>query len=209
MFFEGSLQGLAGTDTKTVNGVIAQLVGDTYVPAAGLISDPPGWMTSKGGNWKMLLNGVYIGTLKQGGKNGRFVADGAPIIWPTVEKAAPAISAPSPPKLIVDIAPQAQKSPDVQSAPPPIISPRSESIPVIQSGSTSYIPPSGGGTSLVELPGSASTVPPTNEGPADTAEAAAQGTIQEAGMGWLGWLLIAGAGYGLIKGKKNGKRRRR
>jgi hypothetical protein len=57
-------------DFSSANG---QLVGDTYLP--------PGTTTKSVGKgyYEVLYNGTRIGTLKPGGPNGRYIADGDPI----------------------------------------------------------------------------------------------------------------------------------
>lgn len=226
MRFPGTLGaiGLGYTESKVVNGVPAVLIGDTYLPANVIVTDKGGYPTpsadfaaNKKAWYEVWQNGAYVGYLRPGGNNGRFVVEGSPVVWPTI---------PTPPPVRLEtpvIAPQAQKAPEVVAvvpppaiivaaapvpvpvpAPAPLAPPRAESIPVIQTGTT-YVPATGGGgSSIIELPTGA---PPANAGPADTAEVIAA-TPTQAGMNWIGWALLLGAGVGLLRGKSRGKRRR-
>jgi hypothetical protein len=170
------LSGTLGyTDYQTRNGVPAQLVGNTYLPSAGLS------MVDKGkGWWEVWQNGLYVGYLRPGKKNGLFVAEGSPVIWPQAApvQAAPiaidtgGVKVPAPPAGPIK---ETTTAAVVVASAPPAIAPaqpaqpaRVESIPLYQSQPTStaayeLTPLAATGGNTVAPVGTDDTTAPTSE----------------------------------------------
>lgn len=185
---------LGYTDYKEVNGVPAQLVGDTYLPSPiRTVHTGKGW-------YEVYSKEKYIGYLRPGGPNGRFIKEGSnPIDWSATAAAPAPTPAPTPAPAP---APTVTTTP---VAPTPVATTpsRTESIPVIgtPAAPTPLAPPTGG-PSIIELPGAPM---PITDAPSNTAADAAPTT---AGMSqWMMWSLIGGAALVMLKGK--GKKRAR
>lgn len=173
-------------------GIPVQLVGNVYLPQGGIT------FVDKGKGWyEVYQRGAYIGYLKPGGKNGIFVVDGSPVVWP-------APPAPTPIKAVSTTpAPQAQKVPQmsppvtVTATPPPPL--RTENIPSAGSGS-SLFPSVSSGSTITEV----STPPPITDQPSNTAV-----DVTPAYASMSGWLLLLVGGGMLMYGTQGKKSQRR
>lgn len=188
---------LGATDYKVnEQGIPVQLVGNTYLPQGGLsfIDKGKGW-------WEVWQHGKYVGYLKPGGKNGIFVVDGSPIVWP----APPTTPAPVPTPIkavSTTPVPQAQKVPGmsppvtVTTTPPPPL--RTENIPITSGGS--LFPLVSSGSTITEV----STPPPITDQPSNTAV-----DVEPTYASMSGWLLLLAAGGMFVYGTKGKNRRGR
>lgn len=189
------LHGFLGATDYKVNeaGIPVQLVGDTYLPQGGIttVSTGKGW-------YEVWQNGVYVGHLKPGGKNGVFVASGAPVVWPSPPAAPPPVSTKSPD---VIPAPQSQKVPITTSTPPPPIQTRNESIPQTSSSTLSPSLTPSASNMLFEVPGTALPIEDTASN--TSAEVVAPASPMPT---WLLWSVIAGGALLVVKGGRRGRR---
>lgn len=179
------------------DGIPVQLVGNTYLPQGGITTNPTGK-----GWYEVYQNGVYVGYLKPGGKNGIFVPQGSPVIWPP-KPVAPVASTPT-------ISTPATSTPTtVVNTPVPPAPIRTESIPTTATNvapptAVSTLAPASGGSSIIEVPssGSGSSLPIEETASNTAVDATATSSMSP----WLLWSIVGG---GLLFILKRGQRRGR
>lgn len=172
----GMYMGLADLATKQV--------GDTWLP---IETEVRNYVNGWGEVW---LRGVRIGTLRPGGKNGKFLrsADDPPSVVPTM--------APQP--VATSVAPT--PVPQIAPAPSPVVNTVAQqpaqipvSIPTVQTGSTSGGTTQPYVTSLVEGTSSAPAIMPADTGTGTTADSST--SMNQ----WIGIAALGIGGYALAK----------
>lgn len=184
------------------DGIAVQLVGNTYLPQGGIrtVATGKGW-------YEVWQNDKYVGYIKPGGKNGIFVPEGSPVVWPP-KPVAPTVSTPTASTPTVSTPTVNTPVVTTQIAPAPIASTpaRTESIPTSASNvapptAVSTLAPTAGGQSIIETPLSSA---PITDVPSNTAV----DTITPASKvpTWILWSAIGGVALVMLKrGKRRGR----
>lgn len=157
---------------------LGKLVGDTELPDDVDVRDVNG--SGRTGWYEVWLRGVKIGTLRPGGKNGRFLRSA-----PNPPEATASAPAPVPVAAVPAPIPQIAIAPPQPAVAAPII------IPVVNTPST-VAPPAGSGvTTWLETPNSQPIVDPVT------------GAVTEAPASsmnkWIGGIALLTGGYFLAK----------
>lgn len=175
------------------------LIGNTMLPDGTTTVQLSG-RTGGRGWYEVWLRGVRIGTLRPGGSNGIYIADGAPIPPEprAIAQPAPTPTVTSAPPTPVPVSPPAPTQPTVTNTmiAPVSDSPRPMLVPTIAPTTVSPTPMV---TTEYVTGGSGSTLEPlTDDEPLSTEKP----TFAMSSNAWIGWALLAG---GLVLALKRGK----